>query len=91
MSWLWWGLGAWIAMDLLIAAAWSRHRRREKQLEARSDAVRQQLKEIGRLRQIEADRERDITYAQATRQRLVAAAALRTTIPHQTRRTEDNQ
>lgn len=87
MSWLWWGLGAWIVCDLAAAAWWARHRSRKK----RREEVRQQLREIGRLRAVEASAERDITFAQAARRRLVDAAALHNTIPHQTRRTEDPQ
>lgn len=91
MSWLWWGLVTWLAVDIAAAAWWARHRGREKRLQERGEAVREQLQEIGRLRQIEAGTERDLAYVQVTRRRLVEAAALRKTIPHQTRRTEGNQ
>jgi hypothetical protein len=85
MSWLWWGLGAWIAFDIAAAALWSAHRARVK----RRQDIRNALQAIGRERAREAALERNLTLALAGRRRIVQAALDQ--IPHQTRRTEDNQ
>lgn len=84
MSWLWWGLGAWIAFDVVAAGLWARHRSREK----RRQEIRDELQAIGRERAHEASLERNLTIALAGRRRIVQAALDR--IPHQTRRTEEN-
>ncbi|MFF1341083.1 hypothetical protein ACFVYT_24720 [Streptomyces sp. NPDC058290] len=85
MSWLWWGLAAWIAFDLAAAAWWARHRSREK----RRQEIRDALQAIGRERAREAALERNLTIALAGRRRIVQAALDQ--IPHQTRRTEEDQ
>lgn len=66
MSWLWWGLGAWIAVDIAAAALWAAHGRRVK----RRQEIRNTLRSIGRERAREAALDR---------------------IPHQNRRTEEDQ
>lgn len=85
MSWLWWGLATWIVMSVAISAAWARHRSHEK----RRQEIRAALQAIGRERAHETALERDFTIALAGRRRIVQAALDQ--IPHQTRRTEDDQ
>lgn len=81
MSWLWWGLAAWIGAALAAVTWWARHRSLEK-----TAAIEQQLRRIG-----DAPSSRDLAAARNARLRVVQAAALRTNIPTQPRRTEDNQ
>ncbi|MEU9415214.1 hypothetical protein [Streptomyces sp. NPDC048272] len=85
MSWLWWGLGAWITVDIAGAALWAAHRRRAK----RRQEIRNTLRSIGRERAREAALERDLTIALAGRRRIVQAALDR--IPQQPDRTEEGQ
>ncbi|MFZ3473142.1 hypothetical protein ACODT3_10590 [Streptomyces sp. 4.24] len=82
MSWLWWGLAAWIATDLAAASWWARHRSREK----RAEEIQDRLREIGR-RHREAQVHRDVATVREARQRITHTAR----IPHQTRRTEEDQ
>ncbi|MFD9263710.1 hypothetical protein [Streptomyces sp. NPDC059538] len=83
MSWLWWGLAAWILTDLAIAAAWARHRTRQK----RREEIRERLAEVGRQHR-QAQVHRDVAAVREARQRLTQAAQR---IPHQTRRTEEDR
>ncbi|MCY0928359.1 hypothetical protein OTB20_19580 [Streptomyces sp. H27-H1] len=85
MNWLRWGLAAWIALDIAAVGWWARHRSREK-----AGDIEQQLIALGELQARVAQATRGIDAAKATRLRLVHNAALRTTIPPQTR-TEDPQ
>lgn len=85
MSWLWWGLAAWIAMDLAACAWWARHRSREQ----RRQEIRDELQGIGRGHAHHADLRRDHRATLAGRQRIVQAALDH--IPPQNRRTEEDK
>lgn len=85
MSWLWWGLGAWIAFDVAAAGFWARHRSREK----RRQALRDELRAIGYGYALDAYLGRDHRATLAGRRRIVQAALDQ--IPHQTRRTEGDK
>jgi hypothetical protein len=88
MSWLWWGLAAWIAFDIVAAGLWARHRSREK----RHEAIRTELRVLGHGHALDAYLTRDHRAALAGRRRIVQAALDH--IPPQTRgprRTEEDK